>query len=116
MVANIEGHFIGANTPKDLIVKLSQIQIDQDKSYDMVDFTGEGWSLYTPKMVISPLTMKKKWTKLEIIHLFNNRENTELAGGEKYSEKSLSAKRLDRIISDLVNISLLPGRNNDDKN
>jgi hypothetical protein len=42
MVTNIEGHFISTNTPKDLIIKLEKIPLDQDKSYDMVDFTGEG--------------------------------------------------------------------------
>ena len=105
MVTNIEGHFIGAKTPKDLIRKLTKIQFDPDKSYGMVDFTGEGWSLYAPKMVLSPLTLKKRWTKREIIKLFNERENIELAEGKKYSEKSLSAKRLNKIISDLVEIS-----------
>ena len=111
MVTNIEGHFIGTNTPKDLIIKLGKIPLDQEKSYDMVDSTGEGWSLYSPKMVISPLTMKKRWTKREIIKLFNDRENTELAKGKKYSEKSLSSKRLDKIIFDLVDISSGSGKN-----
>jgi len=105
MVTNIEGRFIGAKTSKDLSRKLTKIQFYQDKSYDMVDFSGEGWSLYAPKMVITPLTLKKRWTKREIIILFNERENSELAEGKKYSEKSLSAKRLDKIISDLVEMS-----------
>lgn len=105
MVGNIEGYFIGAKTPKELSIKLRKIQLDQDKSYDLVDFTGEGWSLYVPKMVISPLTLKKRWTKREIIKLFNERENMEFAEGKKYSEKSLSAKRLDKIIFDLVEMS-----------
>ena len=105
MVTNIEGYFIGAKTPKDLSIKLTKIPLDRDKSYDLVDSTGEGWSLYTPKMVISPLTLKKRWTKREIIKLFNERENIELAEGKKYSEKSLSAKRLYKIIFDLVEIS-----------
>jgi len=105
MVSNIEGYFVGAKTPKELSIKLTKIQLDRDKSYDMVDFTGEGWSLYLPKMLISPLTLKKRWTKREIIKLFNERENIELAEGKKYSEKSLSAKRLDKIIFDLVEMS-----------
>ena len=105
MVSNIEGYFVGAKTPKELSIKLTKIQLDRDKSYDMADFTGEGWSLYLPKMVISPLTLKKRWTKREIIKLFNERENIELAEGKKYSEKSLSAKRLDKIIFDLVEMS-----------
>jgi len=105
MVSNIEGYFVGAKTPKELSIKLTKIQLDRDKIYDMVDFTGEGWSLYLPKMLISPLTFKKRWTKREIIKLFNERENIELAEGKKYSEKSLSAKRLDKIIFDLVEMS-----------
>ena len=105
MLANIEGYFIGAKTPKELSIKLTKTQLDRDKSYDMVDFTGEGWSLYASIMVISPLTLKKRWTKREIIKLFNERENIELAEGKKYSEKSLSAKRLGMIISDLVELS-----------
>jgi hypothetical protein len=105
MVTNIEGYFIGAKTPKELSTKLRKIRLDRDRSYDLVDFTGEGWSLYVPNMVISPLTLKKRWTKREIIKLFNERENMELAEGKKYSEKSLSAKRLYKIILDLVEIS-----------
>ena len=105
MVSNIEGYFVGAKTLKELSIRLTKIQLDRNKSYDMVDFTGEGWSLYLPKMVISPLTLKKRWTKREIIKLFNERKNIELAEGKKYSEKSLSAKRLDKIIFDLVDIS-----------
>ena len=105
MVTNIQRYFIAAKTPKELSTKLKNIQLDRDKSYDLVDFTGEGWSLYVPKMVISPLTLKKRWTKREIIKLFNERENIELAEGKRYSEKSLSAKRLYKIILDLVEIS-----------
>jgi hypothetical protein len=56
-------------------------------------------------MMISPLTIKKRWTKLEIIKLFNERENVEVGEGKKYSEKSLSAKCLEKIISDLVELS-----------
>ena len=108
MVANIEGHFIGANNPQVLSNELAKIHLKKDGIYSLVDFTGEGWDIYTEKMFISPLAIKKKWTKLEIIKLFNERKNTELGEGKKYSEKSLSAKRLDKIISDLVEISSEP--------
>lgn len=107
MVANINGHFIGAATPADLLVALSRINLAKDKLYDMVDGTGEGWSLYVPKMIISPLSVKKRWTKREVIKLFNERKNTETGGGRNYSEKSLSAKRLDKIISDLAKLSVI---------
>jgi len=99
------GVFIGAKTPEELSIEVEKLHLDQDTSYDLVDVTGEGWSLYALKMVISPLTFKKRWTKREIIKLFNERINIELREGRKYSEKSLSAKRLDKIIRDLVEIS-----------
>ncbi len=105
VVSNIDGVFIGAKTPEELSIELGKLHLDRDTSYDLVDFTGEGWSLYVPKMVISPLTLKKRWTKREIIKLFNERKNIELGEGKKYSEKSLSAKRLDKIILDLVETS-----------
>jgi len=105
MVGNLEGHFIGAKNVQELSSKLAEIQLNEDGSYNLVDFTGEGWSLYTAKMIISPLTAKNRWTNLEIIKLFNERKNTELGEGKRYSEKSLSAKRLGKIISDLVDIS-----------
>lgn len=105
IVANIEGLFVGAKTPKALASQLARIPFENEKFYDMVDSRGEGWSLYTPKMLISPLTIKKRWTKREIIELFNERENWELADGKMYSERSLSAKRLDKIIFDLVDLS-----------
>ncbi len=112
MVGNIEGNFIGAKNDQELSCKLAEIQLSEDGRYDLVDFTGEGWSLYTSKMIISPLTNKKRWTKLEIIKLFNERGNTELGEGRVYSEKSLSAKRLDKIISDLVEMSSKPVKKN----
>jgi hypothetical protein len=104
-VLSIDGVFIGVRTPGELSIELGKLDRDQDTSYDLVDCTGEGWRLYVPKMVISPLTVKKRWTKREIIKLFNERKNVELGEGKKYSEKSLSAKRLDKIILDLVEIS-----------
>ena len=114
MVGNIKGHFIGARNARELSCKLAEIQLNEEESYDLVDFTGEGWSLYASKMIISPLTLKKQWTKLEIIKLFNERENVELGEGRIYPEKSLSAKRLDKIISDLVEMSSEPVKNKRD--
>lgn len=104
MIANIGGHFVAAKTPGDLLNKLLSIKLGPAKSYNMVDSAGEGWGLYPypTLMAISPLTMKKRWTKVEIINLFNERTNTEIASGKKYSLKSLSAKRFERIFTELV--------------
>ena len=45
-----------------------------------------------------------------IIHMFNTSENSRLSG-VKYSERSLSAKRLDRIVREIVGLIQDSNRN-----
>jgi len=68
----------------------------------MIDSSGEGWAFWPDQMAISPLTFKKKWFKKEVIELFNNRINT--SENVRYSSKSLSTKRFDRIFKELVEL------------
>jgi len=64
-----------------------------------IDSTGEEF-WYTPKYyVVSPGFVRKRWTKKRIIDLYNSFENE-----VKYSEKSLSAKKVNRIILDICNL------------
>lgn len=99
MLGSIEGYFIGAKSPKDLSGKLAEIPINKDGYYSLVDCTGKVWILIVDQRILSPLTFKKRQTKLGIIRLFNERKNTEVGYGNQYSEKSLSSKRLERIFS-----------------
>lgn len=65
-----------------------------------IDSSGEEF-WYTPeKYVIAPGFFCKKWTKKQIVELYNkslNENQTE----HQYSTKSLSAKRLEKIVSDI---------------
>jgi len=65
-----------------------------------IDSTGEEF-WYIPKYyAISPGWVIKRWTKKRIIQLYNSFECNEV----KYSEKSISAKKLDRIVLDICNL------------
>lgn len=56
---------------------------------------------YSPEQyVITPGFLCKRWTKKQIIDLFNKMNQD----GRQYSTKSLSAKRLDKIVLDLCNL------------
>jgi hypothetical protein len=62
--------------------------------------------MFLPKhMAISPLTIKKKWFKKDIIALYNGRKNTG-SDENQYSNKSLSAKRFEIIFKDIVELLL----------
>ena len=103
ILCEINGHLIGAKSDRTLAKKLSLLELDDSKQYDVIDLTGEGWLLLTDHMVLSPVNFRKKrWTKLEIIRLFNNRANKSDSDEKPYSEKSLSAKKIDKIFRYIV--------------
>jgi len=54
-------------------------------------------------MTVSPLTFKKRWTKKEVIGIFNGSKTAKRAGME-YPLSSLSSKRFDRIFGDIVKL------------
>jgi hypothetical protein len=84
--------------------EISKSKFEADTSYPVIDCAGEGWSFYPEFRAISPLTKKKRWNKKEVIAIFNNRKNN--SSNFLYSDKSLSAKRFDRIFQDIVELIL----------
>ncbi len=103
VLVSIEGDLICGKSPNTLSRRLLKSEYVREKSYNAIDIKGEGWGFYPEHWLITPLSLKKRWTKLEIIKLYNSRKNKK---NEDiiYSEKSLSTKRLDRIIADIVEI------------
>jgi hypothetical protein len=51
------------------------------------------------------MSTKKKWFKKDIIALYNGRKNP-ISDGNQYSDKSLSAKRFEKIFKDIVELLL----------
>ncbi|MBI1993722.1 MAG: hypothetical protein HYS67_04785 [Deltaproteobacteria bacterium] len=81
--------------------QVERIDLQGHKVFDIVDARGEGWAFHAELMIVSPLTLKKRWTKSEIIRLFNESENARRIGGA-YPESSVSGKTLTRIIADVA--------------
>ena len=103
ILCDMNGRLIGAKSDNTLAKELSLLESDDSKQYDVIDSTGKGWLLLTEHMVLSPVNFRKRrWTKLDVIRLFNNRTNKSDPDEKPYSEKSLSAKKFDRIFRDLV--------------
>ena len=101
----IDEQVIGATSERILAEKLSRMMLQEGKYYDVIDMTGEGWTLMSDVMVISPLTAKKRWTKLQLIRLVNSRTNKSNPHEKPYSERSLSSKRFEKIFLDLVGMT-----------
>ena len=103
VIVDIDGVVVCGRLAITLAKRLPKLINLQEKSYNAIDSNGEGWSFYSDKWVLSPLCTRKRWTKLEIIRLYNNRKN-KTSNHDTYSEKSLSSKRLDRVLIDIFEL------------
>jgi hypothetical protein len=95
----------GSQHGRSLLKRLSDIDLPTKTNYPVIDSTGEGWGLYLfpSEAVLSPMAVKKRWSKREVIHLYNQRKNVS-ENESPYSEKSLSSKRIDRIIREIADL------------
>ncbi|TWU02708.1 hypothetical protein [Stieleria varia] len=102
-IVDVDGILIAARSGKPLCGKLLRVDLVDGQSYEAIDKTGAPWSLIMVKRtaVLSPFNLRNQPTKLELIRWFNGRENKP-ADEVDYSEKSLSSKSRDRILSEIV--------------
>lgn len=72
---------------------------------DVIDVTAEAFSLYPEHMTFSPLTFKKRWTKLAVIELYNSSKGP---GCPEYPTTSLGNKSLEKVVKDIVELLTAP--------
>jgi len=74
---------------------------DENDKIRVIDSSGCEFIYFQEHKAIMPGILNKKWTKKQIIELFNNNAN---ANEIKYSLKSLSNKKLSRIIGEVCEL------------
>jgi hypothetical protein len=107
ILVNVDGYLVAAQSSETLLKKLAALNLPAGAHFDALDGTGEGFGVhvYEDYIAVSPLTLKKSWKKLELIRLYNGRKNRP-PDEQPYSEKSLSSKRLDKILTDIIRLVL----------
>jgi hypothetical protein len=91
---------VGANTGAECSKRLARARIaNGDQSRAVIDVTAEGFGFYPEMMVITPMTIKKRWKKTEIIELYNSRRKP---GAPEYPSTSLGNKPVERVVSEIV--------------
>jgi len=101
IVCAVGSELISAGSAASFQRQVERLDLQGNKVLDIVDATGEGWAFHVELMIVSPLTLKKRWTKSAVIRLFNESENARRIGGA-YPKTSLSGKTLMRIIVDVA--------------
>jgi len=79
------------------------IKLNDNTKVQVIDSKGSEFWYMPEKFILSPGFVFKKWSKKQLIETFNNSLNIrELQ--QEYSMKSLSSKKVERIIGDLCRI------------
>jgi hypothetical protein len=97
------GLLIAATSLRDFDAQVETLDLPPDGNFPIVDASAEGWVFNTQHAVLSPLTPKNHWTKKEVIAMFNGSDVARKLG-MLYSERSLSAKRFDRIVREIATL------------
>ncbi len=101
IVCAVGAELISAESPAAFQRQVQRVDLQGGEVLDIVDATGEGWVFHVELMIVSPLTLKRRWTKSAVIRLFNESENARRIGGA-YPDTSLSGRTLTQIITDVA--------------
>ena len=102
IIVDTERGLIGALSAAECSRRIARLgPFESDDATPVVDSTSEGFGFYPRIMVISPLTTKKRWTKAEVIALYNDRKKPNALA---YHPGSLSNRGFDRIVHEVVQL------------
>jgi len=105
MIIDTGKDLAGARTWAECESRFDMSAFSDNKAKPVIDVSAEGFALHPDMMVISPLTAKKRWTKREIIELYNRRKRL---GAPAYEPKSLGNKRVEAVVSEIVDLLRRP--------
>ena len=93
---------VGALTGADCAKRIARLgPFERDESMLVVDSTSEGFGFYPRMMLISPLTTKKRWTKADVIALYNDRKKPD---APDYAPGSISNRGFNRVVHEVVQL------------
>ena len=101
IVCAVGDELISAGSPAAFQRQIARFDVQAGKTLDIVDARGEGWAFHVDLGIVSPLTLKKRWTKTAVIRLFNESDNARRIGAG-YPEAFISRRSLARIITDVA--------------
>lgn len=111
IICAVDRELIAASSPAAFQREVEHLDLQGTGPMDIVDATGEGWAFHPDLMVVSPLTLKKRWKKIDVIQLFNESNNS-LRIGTSYPEAYIPRRSLPRIIAEVAALTaqVQPGR------
>jgi len=97
----VGNELLAAPSPSVFQRQLERLEPQDATLLDLVDATGEGWALDLRLRIVSPITLKKRWKKIDVVRLFNGSSNAQRIGAA-YPEASIPRRPLGRIIAEVA--------------
>ena len=91
---------LSAKTSTELKTKLSDILFSDESKPRLIDSTAEIFTLHPSSMIVMP-KIAPRTTKADMIALYNRMRS---AAQPEYKATSLSSKRIERVVADLVQL------------
>lgn len=104
VVCDTGSRLLVARSKAQLASGLAKVGVADAERREMVDATGEGFCLYTVSSIIAPSMTRPRWTKLQVITLYNLKRP---AGAPELRTTSLGNRTLAQVIGEVVE-RLLP--------
>ncbi|NLB70235.1 MAG: hypothetical protein GX804_11260 [Lentisphaerae bacterium] len=102
-ICNTGKHLIGVASLQKFDSMITALNLPSDDVLAGVDADAAGWTYFVKDHFLSPFTSKRRWTKKEVVEMYNGSTAAKKLN-QQYSIKSLSAKRFDRIITEIVEL------------
>ena len=92
---------IHASSRSQLVSRVAKIKFSDNGKKDIIDAQADGFFLYPEKMFVAPAITSRRWTKLQIIELYNTKRNS---GAPELRTSSLGSRSLESIVGEVVEL------------
>jgi hypothetical protein len=99
VLVDLGDQLICANNRAQFEKKIAQFNLGGEDARRIIDSTAEGFALYPKSQVVAPSIGVRRWTKQQIIDLYNQRRGP---GTPEMVSTSLANRSLQRIVSEAV--------------
>jgi len=92
-----------ARSKTELAKAIQRLNIEDEARRDIIDLNGEGFAYYPKITTVTPSVGIRRWTKLQIIELYDARRRPEVPAMRR---ASLGNRKLEEIVSEAVELLL----------
>jgi len=96
-----------ARSRAQLDTRVSKLVFADNSQRDIIDARAEGFALYPEKMLVAPNISVRRWTKMQIIELYNAKRKP---GSPELRSTSIGNRSLEQIVSEAVELLSLSQR------